>query len=50
MCYSDAQGLENWPVVKDGVTDGALLVPLVQDCHQITLDSLVVTNIRLPPL
>jgi len=49
--YSESQSVPlKLPVDHETVTFGAVEVPLSQVFHQITLVSLVVTNIRLPPL
>ena len=48
--YSEDQGLVNWPDVKVSSIFSGSAQPLSTVFHQITLVSLVVANIRLPPL
>ena len=48
--YSEDQGLTNWPEVQVSSILSGFAQPLSTVLHQITLVSLVVANIRLPPL
>ena len=50
LYYSENQGVENWPEVQVSSILSGSAQPLTTVLHQITLVSLVVANIRLPPL